>query len=210
MTRTGMVSTSASAISSDLVLAPGGMPPGFQHTFAMSQPIRLQAAHKRLVYAIFTLAWTSGALWLLFHYFVTYQGAFGPQRHPLEAWWLRVHGFASMLALVVVGSLATNHMRHALRHRKSLGSGLSMLVLAVWLAATGYALYYFLSDDNAAWLPLLHWIPGLAVPVLLGAHVFASRVRLTRGHIRLRHRHDAHADGSGARQRFRGQSGINR
>jgi hypothetical protein len=201
----------ASAISSDFYLTPGGMPPGFHHTFAMSQPaIHLQATHKRLVYAVFALAWTSGVLWLLFHYFVIRQGAFGPESHPLEAWWLRLHGFASMLALVVLGSLAVNHMRHALHHRKSLSSGLSMLMLAVWLAATGYALYYFSSDDNAAWLPLLHWIPGLAVPVLLSVHVFASRVCLPRGRIRLRHRHDSHAGGAEMRQRFRSQSGINR
>lgn len=177
----------------------------------MSQPaIRLQAAHKRLVYAVFALAWTSGVLWLLFHYFVTHQGAFGPQSHPLEAWWLRLHGFASMLVLVILGSLAANHMRHALRHRKNLGSGLSMVMLAVWLAVTGYALYYFSSDDNAAWLPLLHWIPGLVVPVLLSVHVFASRVRLPRGRIRLRHPHDLRAGVSGARHRFQTQSKINR
>jgi len=52
----------------------------------------------------------------------------------------------------------------------------------VWLAATGYALYYFSSDENAAWLPLLHWVVGLAVPFALIVHILAGRQRPPRAH----------------------------
>jgi cytochrome b561 len=52
-----------------------------------------------------------------------------------------------------------------------------MLALTVWLAATGYALYYFSTDDNAAWLPLLHWIAGLALPLGLVLHIRLGRRR---------------------------------
>jgi hypothetical protein len=162
----------------------------------MSPPIiRLGSRHKRLAYAAFALLWASGALWLLFHYFLRTEGDFGPEAHPLEAWWLRLHGLMAMLALVAIGSLATDHMRLAWSRRKNLRTGLPMLALTAWLAGTGYALYYFSSDDNAAWLPLLHWAAGLALPGWLYVHVFAGRLRRPRAashHQRVPPRHVAH------------------
>jgi uncharacterized membrane protein YfcA len=149
----------------------------------MSAPIiRLGARHKRLAYATFALLWASGALWLLFHYFLSVEGDFGPEPHALEKWWLRLHGLASMLALVVVGSIATNHVRLAWQRNRNRRTGLPMLLLTAWLAATGYALYYFSSDANAAWLPLLHWVVGLALPLALIIHILAGRQRAPRTH----------------------------
>ncbi len=139
--------------------------------------IRLGPRHKKSLYAGFALLWLSGALWLAFHYFLRTEGAFGPEAHPLEAWWLRLHGLMAMAALVLAGSLAPNHIRLAWNRRRNHRSGLPMLALTVWLAGTGYALYYFPSDDNAAWLPLLHWIAGLALPLLLGLHIRLGRRR---------------------------------
>ncbi len=147
----------------------------------MSPPvIRLGARHKRLTYTIFALLWASGTLWLLFHYFFGAQGDFGPEPHPLEIWWLRLHGLATMLALVAIGSLATNHVRLALQRKKNRRTGLPMLALNTWLILTGYALYYFSSDANAAWLPLLHWTVGLALPLALTIHILAGRQRARR------------------------------
>ncbi|OYW65218.1 MAG: hypothetical protein B7Y26_04685 [Hydrogenophilales bacterium 16-64-46] len=147
----------------------------------MSAPvIRLGARHKQLAYATFALLWASGALWLLFHYFFGVEGDFGPEPHPLEKWWLRLHGLAAMLALVALGSLLTNHVRLAWQRNKNRNSGLPMLALTVWLATTGYALYYFSSDANAAWLPLLHWTVGLTLPAALAIHILAGRQRAPR------------------------------
>lgn len=147
----------------------------------MSHPvIRLGAHHKRLSYATFALLWTSGALWILFHYFFGTEGEFGPEPHPLEIWWLRLHGLAAMLTLVIVGTLVTDHVRLGWQRRKNRRTGAPMLALLAWLAATGYALYYFSSDENAAWLPVFHWAAGLALPLALGVHVLASRQRRPR------------------------------
>lgn len=147
----------------------------------MSQAIiRLGTHHKKLVYAGFALLWASGALWLAFHYFFRIEGDFGPIVHPLEAWWLRLHGLMAMAALVLAGSLAPNHIRLAWNRRKNLGSGVPMLALAVWLAISGYALYYFSTDDNAAWLPLVHWTAGLVLPAILVAHIQAGHKRKPR------------------------------
>lgn len=139
--------------------------------------IRFSHDHKRALYAIFLTLWLSGALWLLFHYFLQAQGDFGPQPHPLQQWWLRLHGLAAFATLVAIGSVLPIHARRAWQLKKNRASGLSMKVVSFWLAITGYALYYFSSDDNAAWLPMLHWIVGLALPLLLVLHIKRGRSR---------------------------------
>lgn len=150
--------------------------------------IRLGPRHKKLLHAGFALLWLSGALWLAFHYFFRIQGDFGPEPHPLQVWWLRLHGLMAMAALALAGSLAPNHIRLAVNRRKNQRSGMPMLGLTVWLAATGYALYYFPTDDNANWLPHLHWIAGLALPLMLVLHIRMGRRRVAPASVQSQHR----------------------
>ncbi|NOT18023.1 MAG: hypothetical protein HOP20_08170 [Sulfuriferula sp.] len=141
-------------------------------------PIRFPKPHKRVLYAAFILLWSSGALWLIFHYFMRTEGDFGMTAHPLEIWWLRLHGLMVFSMLVAVGSVLPVHVRRAWHLHKNRATGLFMSMVLLWLAMTGYALYYFSSDDNEAWLPLLHWIVGLALPLMLIVHIWRGRRRV--------------------------------
>ena len=137
--------------------------------------IRFSPDHKRYIYGVVSLLWLSGALWLGFHYFLRVPGEFGAHAHPLQAWWLRLHGLASFVALVVIGSVLPVHARRAWQLKKNRNSGLSIKIIFFWLAATGYALYYFSSEANENWLPLLHWIVGLGLPLMLALHIRRGR-----------------------------------
>ena len=139
--------------------------------------IRFSPDHKRTIYTVFLLLWLSGALWLAFHYFLRVPGDFGLQAHPLESWWLRLHGLAAFAALVVIGSVLPVHARRAWQLKKNRRSGLSMKIIFFWLGGTGYALYYFASEANETWLPLLHWSVGLALPLLLVFPIRRGRAR---------------------------------
>jgi hypothetical protein len=153
--------------------------------------IRLGTRHKRLLYLLLVLLWGSGALWLLFHYFLQVDGDFGPAPHVLEKWWLRLHGLSMMLFLIALGSLLVQHAPLAWNRHKNRASGAGLLFYWTWLLATGYALYYFSSDTNAAWLPLVHWLPGLLAPLLLAGHLWLGRKRPRAAHhatTRLHHR----------------------
>lgn len=141
----------------------------------ISVPIRLTPRHRRWVLGCFATLWVSGVLWLLFHYFLAVPGAFGPRPHMLENWWLRLHGLAMMAALVVIGTTWIHHAHKAWRLDKNRVLGGAIVAYLAWLAATGYALYYFSSDANEPWLPLLHWVPGLALPAIGAAHILAGR-----------------------------------
>ncbi|MBI5041349.1 MAG: hypothetical protein HZB57_09185 [Gammaproteobacteria bacterium] len=149
------------------------------NTHRIVVPIRLNQHHQRWVYACFGLLWLSGALWLLFHYFLQTPSAFGPHPHVLEPWWLRLHGLTMMATLVLVGTTLVHHAHKAWRLGRNRAMGALLTACLVWLAASGYALYYFASDSNEAWLPLLHWIPGLSLPAIIAVHVLAGRAKQT-------------------------------
>lgn len=143
-------------------------------------PVRLGPRHRRWVHLTFSLLWVSGALWLAFHYFVRIEGTFGPRPHPLEQWWLRLHGLAMMLGLVTLGSVLVHHAHRAWQLRKNRLFGGVLVASTIWLALTGYALYYFAGESNQVWLPIVHWLPGLALPLVLILHIRRARRRAHR------------------------------
>ncbi len=134
-------------------------------------PIRLGARHRRWLAGVFGLLWASGVLWLGFHYFLRTEGDFGPRPHVLEIWWLRLHGLAAFAALVAIGTVLPVHVRRAWELKKNRGSGLTMKGALAWLALTGYALYYFADPEVRPWLPWLHWVAGLGLPVFFMLHI---------------------------------------
>lgn len=144
-------------------------------------PIRFSAPYKRRLYAVFTILWLSGAWWLATHYFMRVDGEFGEMPHPTEIWWLRLHGLMVFAVLPVLGSVLSTHAQRAWKLKKNRHTGLLMKVIFLWLGLTGYALYYFANDENAAWLPVLHWAVGLSVPLLLVLHIRRGRMRAIGG-----------------------------
>lgn len=140
-------------------------------------PIRFAASHRKLLYSVFTLLWLSGVFWLGLHYFMRVQGEFGITPHPAEVWCLRLHGLLMFAVLVALGSVLPVHARRAWQLNKNRSSGVLMKALFLWLGLTGYALYYFASDSNENWLPILHWGVGLSVPLMLLLHIHQGRKR---------------------------------
>lgn len=130
---------------------------------------RLSERARQAVYLIFALAWTTGILWLLFHYFMMRQGEFGLEPHPLEAWWLRLHGLSAFVVLWFAGWLWSAHARPALSRPMRRKSGIAIVAIFLVLAASGYLLYYASDDALRDIVRLVHWIIGIAliVPVLL-------------------------------------------
>ena len=120
----------------------------------------------------------TGCGWLLCHYGLADAGEFDPLPHPLEGLWLQLHGAAGMIALVLFGSLLPSHMLRAWSQRRGRASGGTLAGLFVLLTVTGYGLYYAGGESFREWISAVHWVVGLAVPVLLVAHVYTLRTKL--------------------------------
>ena len=137
--------------------------------------MRLSHGHRRWVYWSSTALFATGALWLVFHYFLRQHGEFGETPHPLEMWWLRLHGACAMLALIVMGSLLPIHVRRGWHQRKNLLAGMVVVGILVLLIASGYALYYYGGEDARPLISAFHWIVGLGAPLALIWHILRGR-----------------------------------
>ena len=145
---------------------------------------RLSRRQRLATYVGLTAAWSTGALWLLFHYFLQRQGEFALEPHPLEHWWLRLHGLCAFALLWFGGVLWALHVRHGLGRFQRRRSGLVIAFAFCALAASGYLLYY--ADEGAARdvIGVLHWAFGLSLIVPVFIHALPSlrsRAKLENG-----------------------------
>jgi hypothetical protein len=143
--------------------------------------LRLSGGHKRWVYRVSYVVFLTGVLWLVFHYFLRQQGEFGETAHPLEVWWLRLHGAGAMGALLIVGSLLPIHVRTGWHQSRNLALGIGLLALTSILILTGYALYYFGGEELRPILSILHWAVGLVAAAVLVWHVRRGRAIRSQG-----------------------------
>jgi hypothetical protein len=135
----------------------------------------LTSGHRQWVYWTAAALFASGALWLVFHHFLQSQGQFGPAPHPFEQWWLRLHGAAAMLALLVVGSLLPIHVRRGWHQHRNRPLGIALASVLLLLAVSGYALYYFGGEEARPWISVSHWGIGIASPLALVWHIARGR-----------------------------------
>ncbi len=140
-----------------------------------TRTVRLSRLHETLVYACVSVLLLSGLLWLLFHYFVIINTEFGKAHHPVEAWSLKVHGFAAIGMLILFGSLMPAHIRNAWQHRQKRWTGGFMIGVMVTLSLSGYGLYYLGGEEARDWTSILHWVAGILSVLGLAIHVWQGR-----------------------------------
>ena len=132
---------------------------------------------RRCVYGASAWLVATGVLWLLAHYLMRPVGEFGESVHPLEPWSMKLHGAGAMFALFLIGSLVTGHFQRALKARRNLYSGWSIISGLAALTVSGYGLYYLASDQSRPVWSAAHWIIGLVFPLPLIVHIALSEHR---------------------------------
>ncbi len=119
----------------------------------------------------------SGVGWLGIHYGSDLGLAPGDElaRIAREAVALKLHGAAAMATLIALGAMSAVHARAAWTLGRNRASGAIVLAGFALLAATGYALYYFATDEARPPLSLLHWATGVALAAALPVHIACGR-----------------------------------
>jgi hypothetical protein len=133
---------------------------------------RLSTPRRIAIYTVGFGLWASGGLWLLFHFFVAPH--FGAM-HPLEPWWLKLHGAFGFAALWIFGLLWGVHVTKGWTAGRARWSGGAMVAVLICLTITGYLLYYSGDEDFRAAVSLIHWVIGLAAPAAFFLHYPWSR-----------------------------------
>lgn len=138
---------------------------------------RLARARRLGLSAVALGLWSSGTLWLLFHHFFERPGQFGSRPHPLESWWLSLHGAFGLAAIWTFGWLWSAHITKGWATGRQRWSGGLLVVILGGLTVSGYLLYYVGQEQLRALTSLLHWSAGLAAPIPFLLHRLRERDR---------------------------------
>lgn len=136
--------------------------------------LQLSPLQRRSLYSASVLLLVSGVVWAWLHR-LDESGAAGETLRYWKPWLLKVHGFAAVGFVLLLGTLLPNHVRRAWHARKNRGNGAFFLIATSLLVLSGYTLYY-LGDEtwrNAA--SQFHLWLGVASPVLLVIHILSGR-----------------------------------
>jgi hypothetical protein len=143
----------------------------------------LQRPRRLTVYAVSIGVWVTGAIWLLFHYFVKQVDKFGFENaHPAEKWWLIGHAAFAFMSIWLFGVLWPAHVKKSWTAHIRRGSGGTLFGITTWLALTGLALYYIGSDTWRSWTSILHWAPGLGAVAIFAWHLLTRTPRSDKHH----------------------------
>ena len=138
------------------------------------QPAALPAWQRWVLYGTGLAVLSSGLAWLLAHYGLSGQSAFGADEHPMARWALAAHGVAAYALLWAAGSLMPLHIRVAWRLRRNRTSGAVMGAMLTLLALTGLWLYYG-SLAGRDWVSVGHWLLGLLAALTVWLHRWLGR-----------------------------------
>lgn len=116
------------------------------------------------------LLWLTGLCWLGFHYFGRVEGEFGPEINPLEIWMLRFHGLLIIPAYIGLGTLLIAHIPLGWKDKAQRPAAIGLTSIFMVLIISGYALYYVGTVELRDFTSLLHWIIGLAAPLIFIWH----------------------------------------
>jgi hypothetical protein len=138
----------------------------------------LQRRRRLTVYVTSIGVWLTGAVWLLFHYFIKQVDQFGfANAHPGEKWTLMAHAAFAFFAMWLFGVLWPAHVKKSWNAKIRRWSGGTLFGVTAWLSISGLALYYIGSDFWRTWTSLGHWIIGLAGAIAFAVHLLTRTPR---------------------------------
>jgi hypothetical protein len=93
---------------------------------------------------------------------------------------LAIHGISAMLFVLLLGTLLVSHVHRAWLGRKNRPNGAFFLTAVSLLTLSGYALYYLGSESLRDADGQFHLWLGIAVPALLGWHIWCGKRAVNR------------------------------
>lgn len=128
------------------------------------------------LFAFIILSWVTGVTFFILNQWVQIEGEFGPEKHPAQGTFLKIHGAAAFLMMISYGYLLATHIPTGYRSRRQRVLGLGLVGAQGFLILTAYGLYYAGGDDFHALLGYAHASVGFIFPFLLAAHLITGRV----------------------------------
>jgi hypothetical protein len=129
--------------------------------------LSLAEGHKAALHGATALLWISGVVWLLYQY--------GPENHAVQSLCMKIHGAATMLFLMVFGTLFLQHVPLGWKRDRQRPSGVLLVSACAILVITGWALYYAGEETVRRASHWIHIVVGGALPAVIALHVWLGK-----------------------------------
>ena len=135
--------------------------------------LQLSRRHRWSLYGIGLALLISGLAWAWLHRLDEAGNAGGPWRE-VKPWLMKVHGFAALGFVLLLGTLLSVHVRHSWHARRNRANGAFFLSAVSILTLTGYLLYYLGDEKHRALCSDVHFWLGATIPLLLIWHIWSG------------------------------------
>lgn len=139
--------------------------------------IKLKPWFRRATYVILSISWLTGLTFFVMNNWITVEGDFGPEKHPMQFKVLLLHGAAAFMMLMIFGSMLTNHLPLSWQTKRLRKIGLMLTSFIIIQTVTAYLLYYLANESLRAITVWIHLSFGLCIPLVLGIHVVLGKRR---------------------------------
>lgn len=127
---------------------------------------------KKILHTVVVVLWISGAAWFYLQTIAPSAMDEGFQTSSSQPLWLKLHGAAAMVFLVVFGTLLVGHMPMGWRTKHQRLSGVSLFAACASLILTGWGLYYFGDRQLRDLTSWVHTAIGLGLPLVIAIHAW--------------------------------------
>jgi hypothetical protein len=135
--------------------------------------LQLSRRHRWSLYFTGLALLFSGLAWAWLHR-LDEAGTAGAGWHKLKPWLMKVHGFAALGFVLLLGTLLAVHVRHSWHARRNRANGAFFLSSVALLTFTGYMLYYLGDEKLRDLCSDVHFWLGAVTPLLLIWHIWSG------------------------------------
>ncbi len=139
--------------------------------------LKIPKIFRSILFITLGTSWVTGIIFFILRDFVTIEGEFGPQKHPMQFPILTIHGAAAFLMMIWFGSMVSAHIPMGWRIKKLRFWGICMTSAVVTQIVTAYLLYYMTSEELRIIVGYIHLTVGFLLPFMLLVHI-VKKVKL--------------------------------
>lgn len=126
---------------------------------------------RMVIFVILAISWCSGIAFFVLNNWVSVEGDFGPEKHPLQFPTLMIHAAAAFILMLMIGGILASHVPMSWKTKRLRKDGISLIALFGIQVITAYLLYYVANEDIRVVVSYLHLACGASFPFFLIAHI---------------------------------------
>ncbi|MGJ8675991.1 MAG: hypothetical protein ACSHX0_00595 [Akkermansiaceae bacterium] len=137
--------------------------------------IKIPWNYRTWLFAFIAVSWLTGVTFFVLNKWFTVEGMFGPEKHPWQFIFLKVHGASAFLMMISYGYLLATHIPAGYKSKRQRALGLGLVAAQAFLIITAYGLYYVGGQKFHELLSYAHASVGLVFPFLLLMHIISGK-----------------------------------